>query len=244
MSSTTPSQMAVDSPLVSRVRVAINSHQPLVTRVVMEIAATTSYHVENARRGRPRRGGRVRTGAPCEHRRDDAGRSVRTIPVAARAADFAASRRWPTSPLSPLPSRRRAARSDDGAEDGGGLGTRRRRQPAAPREAAAPAPRLGTGTVSPPVSAIAAPEPAKPARIRARFRRWPARHRRRSRSATAAGAARSSREPDQPRAVHRRSTEPRSRRRRPARGAAHVRRRQRPRTWSSTPTSRARSTSS
>ena len=50
-SSTTPSQVAVDSPLVSRVRVAINSHQPLVTRVVMEIAPTASYHVENAGEG-------------------------------------------------------------------------------------------------------------------------------------------------------------------------------------------------
>ena len=41
-----PAQTAIDSPLVSRVRVALNSHQPLVTRVVMEIAPTASYHVE------------------------------------------------------------------------------------------------------------------------------------------------------------------------------------------------------
>ncbi len=50
-SSTTPSLVAVDSPLVSRVRVALNSHQPLVTRVVMEIAPSASYHVENAGEG-------------------------------------------------------------------------------------------------------------------------------------------------------------------------------------------------
>ena len=43
-----PTQTAIDSPLVSRVRVAVNSHQPLVTRVVMEIAGTASYRVERS----------------------------------------------------------------------------------------------------------------------------------------------------------------------------------------------------
>ena len=36
----------VDGAFVKQVRVALNSREPLVTRVVMEIAAATSYHVE------------------------------------------------------------------------------------------------------------------------------------------------------------------------------------------------------
>ena len=46
VTSTAPAQIAIDSPFVSRVRVALNSHQPLVTRVVMEIAGSTSYHLD------------------------------------------------------------------------------------------------------------------------------------------------------------------------------------------------------
>ena len=53
VTSKAPTQTAIDSPFVTRVRVALNSHQPLVTRVVMEIAGSTSYHVERSgRRGR------------------------------------------------------------------------------------------------------------------------------------------------------------------------------------------------
>ncbi len=46
VTSTAPTQTAIDSPLVTRVRVALNSQQPLVTRVVMEIASSASYRVE------------------------------------------------------------------------------------------------------------------------------------------------------------------------------------------------------
>ena len=46
VTSTAPAQVAIDSPFVTRVRVALNSHQPLVTRVVMEIAGSTSYHLD------------------------------------------------------------------------------------------------------------------------------------------------------------------------------------------------------
>jgi type IV pilus assembly protein PilQ len=48
VTSTAPTQTAISSPFVSRVRVALNSHQPLVTRVVMEIAGSTSYRVERS----------------------------------------------------------------------------------------------------------------------------------------------------------------------------------------------------
>jgi type IV pilus assembly protein PilQ len=48
VSSKAPTQTAIDSPFVTRVRVAVNSHQPLVTRVVMEIVGTASYHVERS----------------------------------------------------------------------------------------------------------------------------------------------------------------------------------------------------
>jgi type IV pilus secretin PilQ/predicted competence protein len=44
----TPTLTAIDSPLVSRVRVGVNSYQPLITRVVMEIAASAKYHVERS----------------------------------------------------------------------------------------------------------------------------------------------------------------------------------------------------
>ena len=36
----------LDSPLVKKVRVALNSREPLVTRVVMELAAGSTYHIE------------------------------------------------------------------------------------------------------------------------------------------------------------------------------------------------------
>ena len=48
VSSKVPTQTVVDSALVSRVRVGLNSSQPLVTRVVMEIAAAARYHVERS----------------------------------------------------------------------------------------------------------------------------------------------------------------------------------------------------
>jgi type IV pilus assembly protein PilQ len=48
VTSTAPPQTAIDSPFVTRVRIALNSQQPLVTRVVMEIASTTSYRVERS----------------------------------------------------------------------------------------------------------------------------------------------------------------------------------------------------
>jgi type IV pilus assembly protein PilQ len=39
-------QTIVQSPLVKKVRVAVNSRQPLVTRVVMELAEGSTYHME------------------------------------------------------------------------------------------------------------------------------------------------------------------------------------------------------
>ena len=48
VSSQASAQTAVDSALVKRVRVAINSHSPLTTRVVMEIADGATYHLERA----------------------------------------------------------------------------------------------------------------------------------------------------------------------------------------------------
>src|SRR5262249_3824074 len=48
VSSTAPSQVSIEGPLVKRVRVSINSRTPLVTRVVMEIAEAATYHVERA----------------------------------------------------------------------------------------------------------------------------------------------------------------------------------------------------
>ena len=39
-------QTLVASPLVKKVRVAVNSRQPLVTRVVIELAAGSTYHIE------------------------------------------------------------------------------------------------------------------------------------------------------------------------------------------------------
>ena len=41
-------QTTVVGPLVTRVRVAVNSREPLVTRVVMEVADGATYHVERA----------------------------------------------------------------------------------------------------------------------------------------------------------------------------------------------------
>jgi type IV pilus assembly protein PilQ len=43
-----PLQTAVQSALVNKVRVAVNSRTPLLTRVVLEIAATATYHVARA----------------------------------------------------------------------------------------------------------------------------------------------------------------------------------------------------
>jgi type IV pilus assembly protein PilQ len=48
VTSKAPTQTAIDSPHVTKVRVGLNSHEPLVTRVVMEIAPSTTYHVERS----------------------------------------------------------------------------------------------------------------------------------------------------------------------------------------------------
>ena len=46
-----PAQTDVNSALVKRVRVGLNSHEPLVTRVVMEIDSAARYHVERTGEG-------------------------------------------------------------------------------------------------------------------------------------------------------------------------------------------------
>ena len=51
VSAQAPALTDVKSPLVQRVRVGVNSRAPLVTRVVMEIAETATYHIE--RTGEP-----------------------------------------------------------------------------------------------------------------------------------------------------------------------------------------------
>ncbi len=43
-----PAQTTVDGTLVTRVRVALNSRQPALTRVVMEVAPAATYHIERA----------------------------------------------------------------------------------------------------------------------------------------------------------------------------------------------------
>jgi len=48
VASKAPTQTAIDSSLVTRVRVGLNSRQPLVTRVVMEIASDATYRVERS----------------------------------------------------------------------------------------------------------------------------------------------------------------------------------------------------
>ena len=51
VSSRAPLQTMVEGPLVNRVRVAVNSREPLMTRVVMELSDGTTYHVERAGTG-------------------------------------------------------------------------------------------------------------------------------------------------------------------------------------------------
>jgi type IV pilus assembly protein PilQ len=48
VTSRTPNQTFIDSPFVKKVRVGLNSHEPLVTRVVMEVSPEATYHVERA----------------------------------------------------------------------------------------------------------------------------------------------------------------------------------------------------
>jgi type IV pilus secretin PilQ/predicted competence protein len=48
VASRAPVQTVVEGPLVKGVRVAINSREPLVTRVVMDVADGATYHVERA----------------------------------------------------------------------------------------------------------------------------------------------------------------------------------------------------
>jgi type IV pilus assembly protein PilQ len=48
VTSKAPAQTAIDSPFVTRVRIGVNSHEPLVTRVVMEIASSASYRMERS----------------------------------------------------------------------------------------------------------------------------------------------------------------------------------------------------
>ena len=46
VSSQAPAQTSIESALVKRVRVGVNSRSPLITRVVMELADAATYHVE------------------------------------------------------------------------------------------------------------------------------------------------------------------------------------------------------
>ena len=51
VSSRAPAQTIVDGQLVKRVRIGVNSREPLVTRVVMEVSEGATYHVERAGTG-------------------------------------------------------------------------------------------------------------------------------------------------------------------------------------------------
>jgi type IV pilus secretin PilQ/predicted competence protein len=48
VSSKAPAQTGVDGLFVKKVRIAVNSREPLVTRVVMELSPTAAYHVERS----------------------------------------------------------------------------------------------------------------------------------------------------------------------------------------------------
>jgi type IV pilus assembly protein PilQ len=48
VASKAPAVTSVDSTLVSKVRVSVNTREPLVTRVAMDLGAETTYHVERA----------------------------------------------------------------------------------------------------------------------------------------------------------------------------------------------------
>jgi type IV pilus assembly protein PilQ len=48
VSSKAPAQTSVDSIFVKKVHVAANGHDPLVTRVVMDLSPTATYHIERA----------------------------------------------------------------------------------------------------------------------------------------------------------------------------------------------------
>ncbi|MEN3340226.1 MAG: type pilus assembly protein PilQ, partial [Acidobacteriota bacterium] len=48
VTSRAPAQTTLDGPLVKRVRVSLNTREPLLTRVVMEVAPGATYHVERA----------------------------------------------------------------------------------------------------------------------------------------------------------------------------------------------------
>ena len=48
VSTKAPAQTSLDGPLVTRVRVGLHSREPLLTRVVMEVARGATYHVERA----------------------------------------------------------------------------------------------------------------------------------------------------------------------------------------------------
>ena len=191
-SSTTPSQVAVDSPLVSRVRVAINSHQPLVTRVVMEIAPTASYHVENAGEGgrdvavvfEQARPANTVVMTPAEVS-GDPGAPEPPISLQQAMANVASitAPDPAAQPLDPMMALKTAAVSAPAPPAA-----------AAPREAAAPARGLGTGTSSARQRDRRA-RACKAGRESARaFRRRPARHRRRSRIRDRRRRRRSSRE--------------------------------------------------
>ena len=175
VTSTAPAQTAIDSPLVTRVRVAVNSHQPLVTRVVMEIAGSASYRVE--RSGESGRDLAVvfEQANAANTVASDAGRSLdRTNPAGScgRAPDGDGHRRRNHE----AGSRGRAGRSDAGVEVGGGgtsnvvessAGTQQRRVntgadvgAAAARAAAAPASPSTPAGAQPQLQATAAPAAA------------------------------------------------------------------------------------
>ena len=158
VSSTARSQTAVDGPLVKRVRVAQNSREPLVTRVVMEVPTAATYHVERAgptaaisrwsssRRRPPGRSWWRRTG-----RRDAARAGARHSAARGdrqRGVDHAEVGRAAFAPHVRSLRRARAGRSDRGAQArareglaraGAGAAPARRRRPQ-PRRAAGAAP--------------------------------------------------------------------------------------------------------
>jgi type IV pilus assembly protein PilQ len=162
VTSKAPAQMSVDSSFVKKVHVAANGHDPLVTRVVMDLSPTATYHIERVGPGGNelavvfegrRSSGAILVAPPEGQSGTDAEPGISLQQALANGASLAAP-----DPITALNQDAPAAVNPAAAASKAALAPRQARQTAKPAPAPPPA---QTKPSTPPQPAE--PQPAAPA---------------------------------------------------------------------------------
>ena len=166
VSSAAPAQTSVDGIFVKKVRVGLNSRDPLVTRVVLEISPTATYHVERSGTGGrdlavvfegQKPGGTVMVAPPETHSTSPADTEGDTVTLTQAMANIASI--TPPDPIAALdaPAKPVARDADPSSQAVEKAPAAAAAKPPAARTQAKQAPSTGSGQAPAPTAAQAQP---------------------------------------------------------------------------------------